>query len=155
MCDMLLPQALMAAGVKAADTVVLGTGQGHPTDAEADARVLASVVQVGSRQTGIASAGAPVLVLLLLPLQYTQTACARRHAKLLLLVLPDGCASHQMVGFPHHRTVSVACGDNRVLATGAGGCADVAAPARPACGGAHQTNRQQQHGPPLPGQPEA
>jgi len=43
-----LLQALAAAGIKAADTVVLGTGRGDPSDQEADARVLAALLQVSS-----------------------------------------------------------------------------------------------------------
>jgi hypothetical protein len=39
-------QALQQAGLKGAECVVLGTGPGHPTDAEADAHVLASLLQV-------------------------------------------------------------------------------------------------------------
>jgi hypothetical protein len=44
-------QALEQAGIKNAACVVLGTGGGHPTDAEADARVLASLLQVRLRRT--------------------------------------------------------------------------------------------------------
>lgn len=39
-------QALQSAGITRADCVVLGTGPGQPTDAEADARVLAELLQV-------------------------------------------------------------------------------------------------------------
>jgi hypothetical protein len=39
-------QALQQAGINNAACVVLGTGGGHPTDAEADARVLAALLQV-------------------------------------------------------------------------------------------------------------
>lgn len=40
-------QALQQAGIKGAACVVLGAGSGPATDAEADARVLAGVIQVG------------------------------------------------------------------------------------------------------------
>jgi hypothetical protein len=46
MCLCVSVQALQQAGVKGAECVVLGTGSGQPTDAEADARVLASLLQV-------------------------------------------------------------------------------------------------------------
>lgn len=42
----LILQALQAAGLKGADCVVVGTGPGNPSDAAADARVLASLLQV-------------------------------------------------------------------------------------------------------------
>lgn len=49
MCLLSCLQALQQAGIKSAACIVLGTGGGHPTDAEADARVLASLLQVRSQ----------------------------------------------------------------------------------------------------------
>lgn len=43
-------QALLAAGIKDADTVVIGMGDGELADTQADARVLSALLQVRSMQ---------------------------------------------------------------------------------------------------------
>lgn len=48
-------QALLCAGIHQADSVVLGPGGGEVMDAEADARVLAGLLQVGDTGLGPAA----------------------------------------------------------------------------------------------------
>jgi hypothetical protein len=59
------PQNLIDAGIKSADTVVVGVGDGGGAELEADARVLASLMQVGARRpAGRSGAFTAVLVAL-------------------------------------------------------------------------------------------
>jgi hypothetical protein len=87
----MLLQALAAAGIKAADTVVLGTGRGDPSDQEADARVLAALLQVSvsaadwagrpARTGGVSSS-------VLLPLRLRQWMSSS-HSAATLMPWPD------------------------------------------------------------------
>jgi hypothetical protein len=170
-------QALLAAGIQTAGSVVLGTGAVAPTaasaagsqqnelsDSEADARVLAALLQVraavfsfificcGGRSEAssfyVQPAGGKIL--------YVE---CHLHCALALLViqgLDSGTAAADCTAQPkitHQATSKCCCCPYFVFRAGAGRCDELPAASSATHRGAHSRTRQQQHGTQVPTRP--